>query len=200
MLDIDPVISARTCRALRVDMAGVAVARCTANPLLRRSQTCAQPEAGQGDWAIGCLFPHGLLALRARTRDCRVHHQQQVAFDLPDQRPPSAPARRPACRPTWSRRSCQVSRPRAPTSGLLHQGVDDPGFLRRAGRSDRHGARACELDEILDIAVLFSLPWVFISPCASSSPVRWVRIGGGLIPGTHSVPGAIGHPTHDFKG
>ena len=61
-------------------------------------------------------------------------------------------------------------------------------------------ARACELDEILDIAVLFSLPWVFISPCASSSPVRWVRIGGGLIPGTHSVPGAIGHPTHDFKG
>ena len=34
-------------------------------------------------------------------------------------------------------------------------GVDDPGFLRRAGRSDRHGARACELDEILDVAVLF---------------------------------------------
>ena len=36
-LDIDLVISGR---ALRADMAGVAVARCTANPLLRGTQTC----------------------------------------------------------------------------------------------------------------------------------------------------------------
>jgi hypothetical protein len=39
-LDIDPMICARAGRALRVDMAGVAVARCTANLLLRGTQTC----------------------------------------------------------------------------------------------------------------------------------------------------------------
>jgi len=39
-LGIDRVISARAGRALRVDMTGVAVARCTANPLLRGTQTC----------------------------------------------------------------------------------------------------------------------------------------------------------------
>jgi hypothetical protein len=38
--DIDPVISARACRTLRVDMAGVAVTRCTDNRLLGGTQTC----------------------------------------------------------------------------------------------------------------------------------------------------------------
>ena len=40
-LDIDPMISAPArARALQVDIAGVAVARCTANLLLRGTQTC----------------------------------------------------------------------------------------------------------------------------------------------------------------
>ena len=35
---------------------------------------------------LGALFPHRLFAERARARDRRRHHQQQVSFGLSDQR------------------------------------------------------------------------------------------------------------------
>src|SRR5215471_10634953 len=43
---------------------------------------CPQPQAGQGDGAARRLFPHRLFVERARARDRRRHHQQQMAFGL----------------------------------------------------------------------------------------------------------------------
>src|SRR6266478_8867242 len=47
---------------------------------------CPQPQAGEGDGAARGVFPHRLFVERARARDRRRDHQQQMAFDLPDQR------------------------------------------------------------------------------------------------------------------
>src|SRR6516162_11102291 len=46
----------------------------------------AQSQIGEGCRTAWCAFPHRLFAQRARTRDRRRDHQQQMAFNLPNQR------------------------------------------------------------------------------------------------------------------
>ena len=58
-------------------------ARAAARP---EQDLCAQPQAGEGDGAARRAFPHRLLAQRARARDRRLRHHQQVSFGLSDQR------------------------------------------------------------------------------------------------------------------
>ena len=65
----------------------------------------AQPEAGESRGTVRRPFPRRpFLPYRARTRNRRLHHHQQISFRLSDQPRMSGAARKSGCRPKRSRR------------------------------------------------------------------------------------------------
>ena len=130
----------------------------SARPAARPEQDLrAQPQAGEGDGAARRLFPHRLFAERARARD-RRRASSTASFTRPT-RPTrtSAPARRPGCRPTRSRRCSRACRPRSTTSASRSSTRWRPASPTRAGSSKGLYDRAVEAlghDGITDVISL----------------------------------------------